>query len=97
MTNAGQTRRTIIQFNWRLLLLTRLVIAVAAVAATFVVLQIWRAPFSPNHIYAVIDIILSCGAISRLRRAGWMFVGVHMLVSVIWCETAWNLPPTWFQ
>lgn len=69
---------------------------IGAVAATFVVLQVWRAPVSPNHIYAVIDIVLSCGAVTRLRRAGWGLVGIHLLISVVWCEVAWNLPKTWF-
>jgi hypothetical protein len=93
MTQAGTARR---RFNWRLLLLTRLVIIVAAVVATLVIVMVWRAPFSPPQIYAVADVVLSCVAVSRLRQAGWLFVGVHLILSVLWCEMVWLLPSGWF-
>lgn len=93
----GPLPRAIAGFNWRLLLLARIVIVVAAVAATWLLLRFWQAPFSPNQIYAVVDIVLSCAAVSRLRKAGWGLVAVHMLVSVIWCETALLLPAGWFH
>ena len=79
-------------FDWRLLLLTRLVIVAAAVAATMILIEVWRAPFSPAQVYVVTDLVLSCLAVSRLRRAGWLFVGVHLLVTVLWCELVWLLP-----
>lgn len=93
----GPLPRAISGFNWRLLLLTRIIIVVAAVAATWLLLRFWQAPFSPNQIYAVVDIVLSCAAVSRLRRAGWALVGVHLVVSVIWCEMALLMPVEWFQ
>lgn len=89
--------RAITGFNWRLLLLARIVIVVAAVAATWLLLQVWRAPFAANQIYAAADIVLSCAAVSRLRKAGWALVGVHLVISVIWCEMALLLPAGWFQ
>lgn len=97
MSGVGPVRRPIIRFNWRLLLLTRFVIVVAALLAAIVVTRIWQTPLKPTHIYAVADIALSCVAVSRLRKAGWVFVGIHLLVAILWCELAWNLPSRWFQ
>lgn len=97
MTRPSPMPRAITSFNWRLLLLARVVIVVAAVAATWLLLQAWRAPFAPNQIYAAADIVLSVAAVSKLRSAGWALVGVHLLVSVIWSELALLLPSGWFQ
>ncbi|HEY9237074.1 MULTISPECIES: hypothetical protein [Phenylobacterium] len=96
MTDSRPVRRAFIGFNWRLLLAARLVIVVAAVVATLLVLRFWPDPFTPPHIYAIADLVLSCVAVSRLRRAGWIFVGIHLLVAILWCELAWNLPQSWF-
>jgi len=95
MTSATPAPRQFI--NWRRLLLTRLVVIVAALVVTLAALRVWPASFPPNHVYAVADLIISCIAIPRLRRGGWVLVGVHLLISLIWCEVAWNLPQRWFQ
>lgn len=96
MTNAGPSPRPITAFNGSRLLLTRLLIVAAALVVAVVVTMVSPTSFQANHVYAVTDLVLSCVAIPRLRRGGWVLVGVHMLISLIWCEIAWNLPERWF-
>ena len=96
MSREAPAPRAVMAFNGSRLLLVRLVIVAAALLATIVILKIWPGSFAPNHVYALTDLILSCVAIARLKRSGWVLVGVHVLVSLIWCEIAWNLPARWF-
>lgn len=96
MTREAPAPRVAMAFNGSRLLLLRLVIVAAALLVTVVISNIRPGAFAPNHIYALTDLILSCVAIARLKKSGWVLIGVHVLVSLVWCEIAWNLPATWF-